>query len=98
MTAVFGLIAAVLIALDAGGVGLDPAPAETGNIEQELIAGFESGETAYLMWGRWIDLATAATFASLLVAAPFLPGVARARHLMVSAAAIAVVGDLIDLS
>jgi hypothetical protein len=58
------------------------------------------GETivSYLRWGRWADVATLLLFAALLIVAPFLPGTRRAGHIVVAGAAIALVGDLIDLS
>jgi len=53
---------------------------------------------SYLLWGRWADFATLLLFAAILIAAPFLPGTRRAGHIIVAGAAIAMVGDLIDLS
>ncbi|MEX2623276.1 MAG: hypothetical protein WD651_06090 [Acidimicrobiia bacterium] len=53
---------------------------------------------SYFRWGRWADLATLLLFAALLIVTPFLPGTRRAGHIVVAGAAIAVVGDLIDLS
>jgi hypothetical protein len=58
------------------------------------------GETivSYFRWGWWADLATLLLFAALLIVTPFLPGTRRAGHVVVAGAAIALVGDLIDLS
>jgi hypothetical protein len=53
---------------------------------------------SYLMWGRWADITTLVLFAALLIVAPLLPGSRRAGHVIVAGAAIALVGDLIDLS
>jgi hypothetical protein len=53
---------------------------------------------SYLLWGRWVDFATLVLFAAILIAAPFLPGTRRAGHIIVTGAAIAMVGDLINIS
>jgi hypothetical protein len=54
--------------------------------------------TSYFRWGRWADVATLLLFVALLIVTPFLPGTRRAGHIVVAGVAIALVGDLIDLS
>lgn len=53
---------------------------------------------SYMQWGRWADVATVALFFAVLVVAPFLPGIRRASHILVAGCAVALVGDLVDLS
>lgn len=48
--------------------------------------------------GRWIDLTTALGFAGLLLATPSLRVSFRTRALLTSGAALAIAGDMIDLS
>lgn len=66
----------------------------------DAIGGGDLGSiiAGYLWWGRWADLASLLLFAAILIAAPFLPGAGRAGHVIVAGAAVAIVGDLIDLS
>lgn len=85
-------------ALGTFGVGLDEPPPRSDDISQRIIDGFEEYEAWYLQWGRWEDLALAVGFAGLLVAAPFLPGASRGKHVLVAGAGFAALGELIDLS
>lgn len=95
---VFLVATAVLSVLANIGLGVEEPPPLTDDISQRIVRNFEAVESSYLMWGRWVDLASALLAASILVAAPMLPGVTRARHLLVAGSAIAVVGEMIDLS
>jgi hypothetical protein len=90
--------ALVFGALGTFGVGLSEPPPRSEDISERIVNNFETYEEDYLLWGRWIDLGWALGFAGLLIAAPFLPRVDRARHMLVAGAALAVAGDLIDLS
>lgn len=89
---------AVLTVFENAGVGVEEPPPLPDDISDRIVRNFEAAEASYLMWGRWVDLSSALLFSVLLVAAPMLPGVIRAKHLLVSGAAIAVVGEMIDLS
>ena len=90
--------ALVFGALGTFGVGLSEPPPRSEDISERIVNNFETYEEDYLLWGRWIDLGWALGFAGLLIAAPFLPRVDRARHMLVAGAALAVAGELIDLS
>ncbi len=88
------LVLGVLASL---GVGLsEAAPAD--DVAGGLVENFRVEAEAYLVWGRWIDLGTALAFITLLAVAPFVRGAHRAKPYLIAGAAIAVVGDLIDLS
>lgn len=94
---------AVVVAVVSGllgdlGVGLTEAPPPADDLEQRVIDLVESHEERYLAYGRWEDLATAVAFAGLMVAAPFIEGTVRARHIITTGAAIAVVADVVDIS
>ncbi len=93
------VVAAVVIGiLDEFGVGIsDPGPLSE-NLPQQIIDVALAHEEWYLLYGRWNDLLVAIAFAGFLIATPFVEGVKRARHVLVAGAAIAVVGDVIDLS
>lgn len=80
------------------GLGVEEPPPLPDDISDRIVRNFEAVEDSYLMWGRWVDLTSALLFALLLVAAPMLPGVTRAKHVLVAGTAIAVVGEMIDLS
>lgn len=95
--------AAILVAVVVGvlaelGVGLSDPPPPSEDLQQQIINVFESQEEGYILYGRWEDLAVAVAFAGLILAVPFVKGVARARHVLVAGAAVAVVGDVIDVS
>lgn len=91
-------VAVVLGVLGDLGVGVSEPPPLADDLGQRAIDSFEAHEERYLAYGRWEDLAVGAAFAGLIVALPFVEGAARARHVLVAGAAIAVVGDVIDLS
>ena len=78
------------------------ASIELGPYPEDLYESFvqyaSEVEESYLTYGHWHDFLVASTFAALLVAFPFVRGTDRAKHLLVAGAAIAVVGDAIDLS
>jgi hypothetical protein len=94
-----GIAAAVVLGvLDDVGVGVSEPPPPSEDLQQRIIDVFETHEEWYLLYGRWGDLTVALAFAGLLVAIPFVEGVARARHVLVAGASIAVVGDLVDVS
>lgn len=95
--AMLGVVAAmVLTVLWNIGLGVGETLWNTGSD----VGGPRPGEmiASYLRWGRWADLATVVLFAALLIVAPFLSGTRRAGHIVVAGAAVALVGDLIDLS
>ena len=91
-------VVVVIGVLDAFGVGLaDPGPVAK-DLPQQIIDVAVTHEEWYLRYGRWEDLAVGLAFTGLLVAMPFVKGTHRARHLLMAGAAIAIVGDAIDLS
>ena len=93
------IVAVVVIAvLEEFGVGYSELGPEPEDLTQRIIYWAEVHEEGYLLYGRWVDLLTGLAAVGLLVAAPFLKSVGRARHLLVAGASIAVVGDAIDLS
>lgn len=92
------VVAVVVGVLSDLGAGLSEPPPLADDLRQRAIDLFETHEEWYLVYGRWEDLAVAVGFAGLIVAAPFVEGAFRARHVLVAGAAIAVVGDVIDLS
>jgi hypothetical protein len=96
--AVLVVIVAVLSILSATKVGLPDPPPESDAIETRIVDNFETAEDEYLLWGRWIDLTSALAFASFLVAASVLPGLGRSRPILVAGAAVATVGEVVDLS
>lgn len=53
---------------------------------------------SYSTWGRWAIVATLAVYGALIIVAPLLPGAGRSGHVMLTGAAIAAVGKLLDLS
>ena len=99
---IFGAVAIVVVVviaiLEEFGVGYSELGPEPEELTERIIYWAEVHEEGYLLYGRWIDLLVGLAFLGLLVAAPFLERVGRARHLLVAGAAIAVVGDAIDLS
>jgi hypothetical protein len=96
--AVFLGIYLLLGALETLGVGLDRPLPVGDDISQRIVARFEVEEEKYFTWGRWIDLTTALGFAGLLLATPSLRVSFRTRALLTSGAALAIAGDMIDLS
>lgn len=91
-------VVVVIGVLDGFGVGLgDPGPVAD-DLSQQIIDVAVAHEDWYLRYGRWEDLSVAIAFVGLLVAIPFVRGTHRGRHLLIAGAAVAIVGDAIDLS
>lgn len=96
--AVFLGINLLLGALETFGVGLDQPLTVGDDIFQRIVGRFEVEEEKYVTWGRWIDLSAAPGFAGLLLAAPSLRVSPRTRALLISGSALAIAGDMVDLS
>ena len=80
------------------GVGLSDRGPYSEDVYQQIAELSVEHEEWYLAYGRWFDLLTAIAFTALLVAVPFVMHVARAKHVLVTGAAVAALGDVIDLS
>lgn len=94
------LVATIAVGvLNALEVGLDlPVFDPDAPVAERILTNFQIARDTYLTWGVWVDVGTMLVFGAVLVAAPSLPAVGRSVHLLVVGAAIAVVGELIDIS
>lgn len=79
-------------------VGIPELSAPPDEIAERVRHNFLTAEESYLRWGRWIDLATAFSFAGLLLVVPTLRDSRRAHGSLVAGVTIVVVADMIDLS